>query len=121
MKKILLFCTVSLFLLACGGVKKTQEAVNTGNYVSAINKALQNLSDNKTKKGHQPYVILLEEAFQKHTNREMENIAFLQKDGNPANYEAIFKSYTNLKQLQERIRPLLPLHCLLYTSPSPRD
>ncbi len=109
MKKTLLLCSVLVFLIACGGVKKTQEAVNTGNYYNAINKAVNNLSDNKTKKGHQPYVLLLEEAFQKNTERELQNIAFLRKDGNPANYEAIYKSYVNLKNIQERIRPLLPL------------
>lgn len=110
MKKALLTCTVLVFLIACGGVKKTQEAINTGNYVNAINNALKNLSDNKTKKGHQAYILLLEEAFEKHTERELQNIAFLKKDGNPANYEVIFETYTGLKRLQQRIRPLLPLY-----------
>ncbi|HMB62626.1 MAG TPA: hypothetical protein VKN36_06110 [Eudoraea sp.] len=110
MKKALLICTVLCILIACGGVKKTQEAINTGNYVNAINNALKNLSDNKTKKGHQAYILLLEEAFEKHTARELQNIAFLKKDGNPANYEVIFETYTGLKSLQQRIRPLLPLY-----------
>ncbi len=109
MKKVLLFSVVFAFLIACGGVKKTQEAINTGNYYSAINKALKNLSDNKTKKGHQPYVLLLEEAFIKNADRETQRISFLQEDGNPANYEAIYNGYTNLKSIQERISPLLPL------------
>ncbi|PCJ94071.1 MAG: hypothetical protein COA50_13015 [Flavobacteriaceae bacterium] len=109
MKKALLFSIILAFLIACGGVKKTQEAINTGNYYGAINKALKNLSDNKTKKGHQPYVLLLEEAFEKNTDREMQRISFLQEDGNPANYEAIYRGYTNLSNLQERIRPILPL------------
>jgi hypothetical protein len=96
-------------LIACGGVKKTQEAINTGNYANAINKALANLSDNKSKKGHQPYILLLEEAYKKNAERELQHIAFLKKDGNPANLEAIFNSYTTLKHVQQRIRPLLPL------------
>ena len=33
MKKILLF-SILAFLIACSGVKKTSEALNTGNYVS---------------------------------------------------------------------------------------
>jgi hypothetical protein len=96
-------------LIACGGVKKTQEAINTGNYANAINKALANLSDNKSKKGHQPYILLLEEAYKKNAERELQHIAFLKKDGNPANLEAIFNSYTTLKHVQQRIRHLLPL------------
>ena len=109
MKKTILFTTILILLMACGGVKKTQEALNTGNYSAAINKAIRNLADNKTKKGNQPYVLLLEEAFKKYTQRELENIAFLKKEGNPANYDAIFNGYSRLKNIQERIKPLLPL------------
>ncbi len=108
-KALLIFSTVFLFL-ACGGVKKTQEAINTGNYQQAINGALRNLADNKDKRGNQPYVLMLEEAFAKNMERELQNIAFLEKDGNPANLEAIYKGYTQLRQIQERIRPLLPLY-----------
>lgn len=110
MKKIVLSISVLVFFISCGGVKKTQEALNSGNYYSAMNKAIDNLADNKTKKGHQPYVVLLEEAFQKNTERELQQIKFLQKDGNPANFEAIYNGYTNLKNIQQRIRPLLPLY-----------
>lgn len=109
MKKLLHFVIIALLLIACGGVKKTQEALNTGNYGNAINKSIVNLVDNKTKKSNQPYVLLLEEAYKKNTERELQNIAFLEKDGNPANYETIFQTYNNLKSIQERIQPLLPL------------
>ncbi|SHG25287.1 hypothetical protein [Flagellimonas flava] len=108
MKKILLFGTL-LLLAACGGVKKTQEALNSGNYVSAMNKAIKNLAENKTRKGHQAYVVLLEDAYAKHAQREEEQIAFLQQDGNPANLESIYNKFVQLKQIQQRIRPLLPL------------
>ncbi len=96
-------------LAACGGVKKTQEALNTGNYNTAMNKAIKNLAENKTKKGNQEYIILLEEAFAKNTDRELQEIAFLQNDGNPANLEKIYNKYLQLKNTQERIKPLLPL------------
>jgi hypothetical protein len=108
MKKILITSSI-LFFIACSGVKKTQEALNSGNYESAIYKALDNLIENKTKKGNQPFVLLLEEAFKKNTERELKEIAFLQKGGNEANFEAIFKGYLNLRAIEERIKPLLPL------------
>lgn len=95
--------------ISCGGVKKTQEALNTGNYGNAINNALKNIAENKTKKSNQPYIQLLEEAYKKNTERELQEIAFLKKDNNPANHEIIFNSYQNLKSIQERIKPLLPL------------
>jgi hypothetical protein len=110
MKKTLLIFSAVFLFLACGGVKKTQEAINTGNYQQAINSALRNLADNKDKRNNQPYVLMLEEAFAKNMERELQNIAFLEKDGNPANLEAVYKGYSQLRQIQERIRPLLPLY-----------
>lgn len=53
---------------------------------------------------------MLEEAFAKNTAREQQEIAFLQNDGNPANLETIYNKYLQLKQVQQRIRPLLPLY-----------
>lgn len=112
MKKSILYSVILVVFVACGGVKKTQKAINSGNYYNAINNSIQNLSQNKTKKSHQPYVILLEEAFQKNTERELDHIDFLKKEGNPANYEAIYKGYNRLKDIQQRVRPLLPLTIL---------
>lgn len=109
MKRILTYGFIMLLAISCGGVKKTREAVNTGNYQQAINRAISNLADNKSRKAHQPYVLLLEEAFAKYTERELDEIAFLQQDGNPAHLEAIYKKYSALRELQRRIRPLLPL------------
>ncbi|SDL44277.1 hypothetical protein [Kriegella aquimaris] len=110
MKNLAFTCITMFLIIACSGVKKTQEAINTGDYNNAIGNSLQNLRDNKTKKANQPYIVLLEEAFKKNQERELQHIAFLKQDGNPANYEAIFSSYNALKQIQQQIRPLLPLH-----------
>ena len=109
MKKFLLFCFIGL-LFSCSGVKKTQEALNSGNYMSAINKAIINIAQNKTKKSNQTYIVLLEEGYRKNTERELQNIKFLKKEDNPANFEEIFNTYARLKSIQERIRPLLPLY-----------
>ena len=109
MKRVLLLSGILLFVIACGGAKRTQKSINTGNYLNAINSAVQKLSVNKDKKGNQTYVLLLEEAFQKNTEREMERISYLKKDGNPANLESVYNSYKNLDRIQETIKPLLPL------------
>ncbi len=108
MKKILLYGTLCI-LFSCSGVKRTQEALNSGNYWTAINKAISNIADNKDKKSHQPFIVMLEDAFKKNTERELQHINFLKKEGNPANYESIFKTYEQLKSVQQQIRPLLPL------------
>lgn len=108
MKKSLLII-VLIVLTACGGVKKTQEALNSGNYYTAINKAITKLSDNKTKKGNQEYVLFLEEAFAKNKQRELEKISFLEKESDPSKLESIYNTYNTLKGIQNRIKPLLPL------------
>ena len=109
MKQKSLLILILVIQFSCSGVKKTQEALNSGNYQSAMNKALKNLASNKNKKGNQPYILLLEEAFKKNSERELEHISFLKKNGNPSDYEQIYTSYQKLKQLQSNIKPLLPL------------
>lgn len=109
MKKTLLFALITLILSACGSSKRTAKALNSGNYDSAITAAINKLQKNKTKKGYQTYIVMLESAYAKLVDRETKQIAFLEKDGNPNHLEAIFNGYSHLKNTQERIKPLLPL------------
>lgn len=110
MIRFILSCATFAIVVACGSVKKTQKAVNLGDYSQAIYTSIENLAKNKSKKGHQSYILLLEEAYQKNTERELQQIAFLEEDENPAHFESIYRSYVNLRDIQKRIRPLLPLH-----------
>lgn len=107
MKKITLLFIATLFI-ACG-VKQTQTLLSNGNYDAAIDNAINSLSSNKTAKGKQDYVYLLEEAFAKAKARDINTLDLLKKENNPANYERIFNLYTQLRNRQERIKPLLPL------------
>lgn len=106
----ILVCTV--LLLSCSTAKQTQTALNSGNYYSAINTSIAKLSSNKSKKGNQKYVTMLENAFNKNTDRELDAIDFLLKDGNGANYEKVYNSYLKLNSIQNRIQPLLPLNLM---------
>ncbi|MHA7058940.1 hypothetical protein ACWGOQ_0017070 [Aquimarina sp. M1] len=110
MKRILLLFLAVVFTISCSSKKKTFTALNTGNYDQAINTSISKLRGNKNKKGRQDYILILEEAFAKAVKRDMNAIAFLEKEGNPANLERIYNSYNTLKKRQERIRPLLPLY-----------
>lgn len=112
MKKIILLMTSFLFLIACGGVKKTQEALNTGNYDFVIQEAVNQLKKNKTNKRKQQYVILLEEAYGKALDRDLATIKFLKADGNPEKLEDIYNTYVAIRNRQEIIKPLLPLPIL---------
>jgi hypothetical protein len=107
MKKIT-YLLLAFIIVNCG-VKSTESLLNTGNYDAAIDKAVNALRTNKTAKGKQDYVYLLEEAFAKAKARDIETIKLLTVENNPANYERVFNLYNQLHNRQERIKPLLPL------------
>jgi hypothetical protein len=91
------------------GLKQTQNNLASGNYDAAIDIALSNLRSNKDKKGKQDYIYLLEEAFAKAKERDLNTISFLSKENNPNNLEKIYNTYMALNDRQEKIKPLLPL------------
>lgn len=109
MKRFITILVLLVVAASCGGVKKTQQALNTGNYLQAINTSVMELAENKTRKNKQTYVVLLEEAYAKYLEFEEQEISFLKKDGNPAHLEEIYKRYSEIRNVQNRIRPLLPL------------
>lgn len=112
-KTILYFLLISaLIFSACSSIKSTQKAINSGDYEKAISIAIKNLEKNKTKEKHQPYVIMLEEAFQKATERDLSRLTFLEKENQSNGLRTIYDLYVGLKNRQERIKPLLPLRNL---------
>lgn len=102
---------IALFLLSCG-VKQTQSMLSNGDYDGAINRALDGLRTNKNSKGNQDYVYLLEEAFAKAKERDLNDLSLLIKEKNPANLEKIYNLYNELHNRQDRIRGVLPLRLI---------
>ncbi|WP_369596819.1 hypothetical protein, partial [Flavobacterium sp. FPG59] len=100
-----------IFISSCG-VKQTQNALSSGNYDQAIDNAISSLRSNKDKKGKQDYVYLLEEAFAKAKDRDLNYINLWTKENNPAQLEKIYNTYVQLNQRQENIKPILPLKLL---------
>jgi hypothetical protein len=109
MIKKLLLIVITAVTVSCSSLKKTQKAINYGNYNEAITISLKHLKSNKTKKSNQDYILLLEDAFKKATDKDLEYISFLEKEGNATNLEKIYNTYLKLKNRQELIKPLLPL------------
>ena len=99
-------------MIASCGVKQTQELVSTGNYDEAINTALANLRTNKEKKGKQDYVYLLEEAFAKAKERDLNALQLLITGANPNDIEKVYHYYLQLNDRQEKIKPILPLYLI---------
>ncbi|WP_425658757.1 hypothetical protein [Tenacibaculum ascidiaceicola] len=113
MRKITLLLILSVLVLtSCSSVKTTEKALNSGNYDKAISLSIEKLAKNKAKEKNQPHVLMLQEAFRKATDRDLDRISFLEKEQNPENFETIYTLYQRLKNRQERIKPLLPLRIL---------
>ncbi|AWI27238.1 hypothetical protein [Flavobacterium pallidum] len=110
MKKITFL--LSLFILVSCGKKETENMLNSGDYDNAIDNSVSALRNNKNKKGKQPYVYMLEEAYAKAQDRDLRQIDLLIKDANPRNLEEVFTTYHKLNNRQEKIRPLLPIRLM---------
>lgn len=109
MKQALLLL-FGILIIGCSSVKRSQKALNQGNYNEAIGIAVGKLQKDKTRKGNQEHILILEDAFKKITETNKKRIAFLRKEGNPANFREIYQLYYNLDRIQKMISPLLPLY-----------
>ncbi|WP_339687877.1 hypothetical protein [uncultured Nonlabens sp.] len=112
MKRLLIVVTALILLASCSSVKKTETAINEGDYDQAINIAVENLVDGKNSKRNQEYIPLLERAFKKATEQDQMQLKRWQLDPNPAVLESIYETYLRMDRRQNRIRPLLPLKSL---------
>lgn len=111
MKKIILLLPFIFFYTSCA-LKHTQKLVHSGDYDNAISIAVSSLESNKDKKSKQEYVYLLEEAFAKAKERDLNQLNLLEKEANPAQLEKIYQTYVQLNYRQEKIKPLLPLQLI---------
>jgi hypothetical protein len=109
MKKFLLYTVLVLLLASCSGRKQIEKALHSGNYDQAIEDALRKLDNNKDKNRKQDYVVMLEDAYYKAVERDLNDINHLKKDRNPEHYKAIYNMYLDLNARQEAIKPILPL------------
>lgn len=110
MKKLLLSTIVVTLIFSCSTRRQMEKTISYGNYDHAINDAIGKLKINKDRRGKQDIILLLEEAFNKASARDLDDINFLKKDNNPEAYLRIFNAYVSLDNRQERIKPLLPLY-----------
>ncbi len=102
-------CTIFLFtaILLLSSCASSEKLVASGDYDQAIDVSLRKL---KKKKKKDKDVIVLERAFQKATKRDMDQIVFLKKEGQPENWEEINRLSKKIAHRQEKMKPLLPLY-----------
>ena len=110
MKRLLLFSTMLMLLAGCSSKKQIEQKLNSGNYDQAVNSALRQLQSNKSDKRKSKFIGILKESYTRITERDLDDIAFLKKDGNSANWVRIHEMYTTLDARQRAIEPVLPLY-----------
>lgn len=109
MKRFLLLTVLVSVLVSCSAKKQIESAISNGNYDHAINEALEKLENNKDKKRKQDYIVMLEDAYYKVLEEDLQTIAHLKKDGNPEHFKAIYEAYLDLESRQNAIKRVLPL------------
>ncbi|NEV94244.1 hypothetical protein G3567_08825 [Psychroflexus sp. YR1-1] len=108
MKHIVLLLSI-LGVMSCHSVKKTQRAMNSGNYTEAINGSIEQLQKNKSSKKSAFYAEVLKKSFQAYREQTLKTIDFLERETLKDNSKAVYESYVRLQNIQNRIKPLLPL------------
>jgi hypothetical protein len=109
MKQLLLTTVLLLVLTSCSGRKQIEKAISHGNYDLAISDALRKLENNKDKPRKQDYIVMLEDAYYKVLDKDLNTIKHLKKDGNPEQYKTIYNIYLDLEARQNAIKRVLPL------------
>lgn len=109
MKQLLLTTVLLLVLTSCSGRKQIEKAISHGNYDLAINDALRKLENKKDKKRKQDYIVMLEDAYYKVLEEDLQDLKHLKKDGNPEQFKTIYEIYLDLDARQNAIKRVLPL------------
>ncbi|SDI61149.1 hypothetical protein [Winogradskyella thalassocola] len=109
MKRLLLLSVLVTVLISCSAKKQIESAISHGNYDQAISEALEKLENNKDKKSKQDYIVMLEEAYNKVLDEDLQTIKHLKKDGNPEQYKTIYNMYSDLEARQTAIKRVMPL------------
>jgi hypothetical protein len=109
MKQLLLTAALLLVLTSCSGRKQIGKAISHGNYDQAIQEALEKLDRNKDKPRKQDFIVLLEDAYYKAMQEDLQRINILKKDSNPEYFKTIYEMYLDLDDRQLAIKRVLPL------------
>lgn len=109
MKRLLPIALFILVITSCNSVRRAEEALNTGNFDLAIDRAVDNLRNDKDSRRKEEFVVLLESAFKKAVSEDEILLKRLNADPNPNVLEAIYETYVGMENRQAKIRPLLPL------------
>jgi hypothetical protein len=108
MKFLYLFIPALFLIVSCSGTKNIEKNINTGNFNQAITDALNKLRKNKDK--NPELVYLLQNAYIKANERDLNQIELLKLQNNNANTPQILDTYKALNSRQNAVKTILPLY-----------
>lgn len=101
---------VSGLIVSCNSVKRTEKTLLSGDYDKAIDMAVKQLQSGKQDKNYKSFVSLLGDAYQKAVEGDLVQINYLESLQNEEYADRIYQTYLGLRNRQQKIKPLLPLH-----------
>ena len=96
-----------LLIIGLASCASPNNLIERGNYDQAIEVTMRRLSGKKQKKTK--LVMALESAFNRANQRDMREADRLKKQGRPENWPKINRLYSDIRNRQRRLEPLLPL------------
>lgn len=105
-----LLLVISGLVVSCNSVKRTEKTLLSGDYDKAIEMAVKQLQSGKQDKNYKSYVALLGDAYQKAVEDDFTQINYQESLQNEEYVDQIYQTYLGLRDRQQKIRPLLPLH-----------
>ncbi len=102
MKRIVPLLLSALILSSCGSVTRN---LQRGNYDQVIHKTTKKLMRKPNAKDAQA----MDRAYKLANERDLERIAFLERENNPRYYDELFARYASLKERQSKVRTVTPL------------
>ncbi len=102
MKRILPVLLSAIILSSCASTTKQMQK---GNYDKVIYKTTKKLIRKPNLKDAEA----MDRAFKLANERDLESVAFLEKEDNPNYYDELFARYASLKERQSKVRTVTPL------------
>ena len=104
-RNLLLFVAIFSFILS--SCNSSKQALRNGDFNNAVFHASKKLRKNPNK---QKQILILEEAFAKANQKDLDRITFLKKEGNPDNWDEIYTLYASIKRRQVMVKGLPELN-----------
>lgn len=98
---------ISILAISISSCRSIEKMVDKGEYDKAILFAAEKLHGERAPKTK--YVMGLEEAFAKVTQRDVDKVTYMMKSGREDHWDRIYDMYVKMEERQNRIQAFLPL------------